>query len=43
MSLVPVVLGLGTRLFGETYAELEVIRSTVTSKGAVVATLAVRG
>jgi dihydrofolate reductase len=42
LTTLPVVLGHGTRLFGETYAELDVVRSTVTSKGAVVATLAVR-
>ena len=42
LTTLPVVLGRGTRLFGETYAALDVVDTTVTSKGAVVATLAVR-
>ncbi len=42
LTTLPVVLGRGTRLFGETYAALDVLESTVTSKGAVVAKLAVR-
>lgn len=41
LTTIPVVLGSGTRLFGDTYAELEVTRSVTSATGIVVATYAV--
>lgn len=41
LTIIPVVLGSGTRLFGDTYAELEVTRSVTSATGIVVATYAV--
>jgi dihydrofolate reductase len=38
LTTVPVVLGRGTRLFADTYAELEVVQSTTSRTGVVVAT-----
>ena len=38
---IPVVLGRGTRLWGETYAPMTVTRSFTSSSGIVVATLRV--
>ena len=38
LTTVPVVLGSGTRLFGDTYTELEVTRSVTSATGIVVAT-----
>lgn len=38
LTIIPVVLGTGTRLFGDTYADLEVTRSMTSSSGIVVAT-----
>lgn len=43
LTTVPVVLGSGTRLFADTYADLEVVRSTTSPTGIVVATYRVRG
>jgi dihydrofolate reductase len=41
LTTIPVVLGSGTRLFGDTYIPLQVINSVTTSSGIVVATLRV--
>jgi dihydrofolate reductase len=41
LTTIPVVLGSGTRLFGDTYIPLEVINSVTTSSGIVVARLRV--
>jgi len=38
LTILPVVLGSGRRLFGDTYAELEVVRSYTSPTGIVVAT-----
>ena len=42
LTILPVVLGSGTRLFGETHAELDVVRSVTSPTGIVTATYAVR-
>jgi dihydrofolate reductase len=42
LTIIPVVLGSGARLFGDTFADLEVTRSVTSSTGVVVATYAVR-
>ena len=41
LTILPVVLGTGTRLFGETYAPLTVTRTFTSPTGIVVATYAV--
>ena len=41
VTTIPVVLGQGTRLWGETYARMTVVRSFTSSSGIVVATLRV--
>jgi dihydrofolate reductase len=41
LTIIPVVLGSGTRLFGDTYIPLQVANSVTTSSGIVVATLRV--
>ena len=41
VTTIPVVLGRGTRLWGETYAPMTVVRSFTSSSGIVVATLRV--
>ena len=41
VTTIPVVLGRGTRLWGETYAPMTVTRSFTSSSGIVVATLRV--
>ena len=41
VTTIPVVLGRGTRLWGETYAPMTVMRSFTSSSGIVVATLRV--
>jgi len=41
LTTIPVVLGSGTRLFGNTYIRLEVVNSVTTSSGIVVARLRV--
>jgi dihydrofolate reductase len=41
LTTIPVVLGSGTRLFGDTYIPLHVVNSVTTSSGIVVATLRV--
>src|SRR5215213_5796044 len=41
LTMIPVVLGSGTRLFGNTYIALEVVHSVTTSSGIVVARLRV--
>lgn len=41
LTTIPVVLGSGTRLFGNTYIPLEVVNSVTTSSGIVVARLRV--
>ncbi|WP_150306917.1 dihydrofolate reductase family protein [Planctomonas psychrotolerans] len=38
LSILPVVLGTGTRLFGDTFAPMEVVSSTISPTGTVVAT-----
>ncbi len=38
LTTIPVVLGGGTRLFGDTYAETEVVRSVTSPTGVVVST-----
>jgi len=43
LTILPVVLGSGTRLFGETYAPMTVTRSFTSPTGIVVATYAVAG
>jgi dihydrofolate reductase len=43
LTILPVVLGTGTRLFEGTHARLEVVRSTTSPTGIVVATYAVVG
>jgi dihydrofolate reductase len=42
LSTIPVVLGSGTRLFGDTPADLRVVRSVTSETGIVVATLEVQ-
>jgi dihydrofolate reductase len=42
VTTIPVVLGRGTRLWGETYASMTVVRSFTSSSGIVVATLRVQ-
>jgi dihydrofolate reductase len=42
LTVIPVVLGGGTRLFGDTYAPLEVARSVTSPTGVVTGTYRVR-
>jgi dihydrofolate reductase len=42
VTTIPVVLGRGTRLWGETYAPMTVVRSFTSPSGIVVATLRVQ-
>lgn len=41
LTIIPVVLGSGTRLFGDTYAPMSVVKSVTSPSGIVVATLRV--
>ena len=43
LTILPVVLGVGTRLFGDTHTELEPIRTQAFGSGAVVARYRVAG
>ncbi len=42
ITTIPVVLGTGTKLFGVTYADLEVVKSVTSPSWIVVATYRVR-
>ena len=43
LTILPVVLGVGTRLFGDTHTELEPVRTQAFPSGAVVARYRVVG